>query len=246
MWALRTAQHFSWGKYRRPRGSYALVSSIFGGQLRSRTHRLHWRATHGNGAGIATSDPVGTQLQDYLLLDGLFSIPVVSATNANSGQVIYTGGINYISVLSAQSGVPLMGYATIRIGHATPSTSGMEHAVQGMAIDGNSNLWVSESANGGVLQIPESSATSNPVPATEFLHGTTGATGGGTVTATAPYGIGIDATGNVWMTNAGCTTTGCTPGNFTLTEIVGAGVPTITPVSAQITGGGDVGTKPTH
>ena len=78
------------------------------------------------------------------------------------------------------------------------------------------------------------SATANPVPATEFLHGATGATGGGTVTATTPYGIGIDATGNVWMTNAGCIATGCTPGNFTLTEIVGAGVPTITPVSAQI------------
>ena len=46
------------------------------------------------------------------------------------------------------------------------------------------------------------------------------------------------------MTNAGCNTTGCTPGNFTLTEIVGAAGPTITPVSAQITGGNLVGTRP--
>ena len=61
-----------------------------------------------------------------------------------------------------------------------------------------------------------------------------------------PYGIGVDATGNVWMSNAGCNVTGCTPGNFTLTEIVGAAAPTITPVSAQITSGNLVGTPPTH
>ena len=151
---------------------------------------------------------------------------MVSATNANSGQVTYTGGINYISVRSAPTtGSSTDGLCDYQDRTCHTINAGTKHALQGMAIDGNSNLWVSESANGGVLQIAESSATANPVPATEFLHGATGATGGGTVTATAPYGIGIDATGNVWMTNAGCNTTGCTPGNFTLTEIVGAGSP---------------------
>jgi hypothetical protein len=62
---------------------------------------------------------------------------------------------------------------------------------------------------------------------------------------TAPYGVGIDATGNVWVTNAGCSVNDCVPGTFTLTEIVGAGFPTITPVSAQITSGNLVGTEPT-
>ena len=236
---------FQLGEIPAARGSYALVSSIFGGSITFTYASASLAGDTGNGAGIAASDPVGTQFQDYLLLDGLFSIPVVSSTNGNSGQVTYTGGINYISVLSANAS-PVDGLCTYQDRTCHTINSGMEHGVQGMAIDGNSNLWVSESANGGVLQIAESSATSTPVPASEFLHGATGATGGGTVTATAPYGIGIDATGNVWMTNAGCNTTGCTPGNFTLTEIVGAGTPTITPVSAQITGGGDVGTKPTH
>lgn len=59
-----------------------------------------------------------------------------------------------------------------------------------------------------------------------------------------PYGIGVDVVGNVWVTNAGCNTTNCTPGPFTLTEIIGAGYPTITPVSAQITNGNLVGTEP--
>jgi len=81
----------------------------------------------------------------------------------------------------------------------------------------------------------------NNVPNNEFLHG---ASNGGT--ATAPFGIGVDAVGNVWVTNAGCNVANCTPGTFTLTEIVGAGYPTITPVSAQITNGNLVGTLPTN
>jgi hypothetical protein len=175
---------------------------------------------------------------------------IVAATGGNSGQVTYIGGINYIGVHSAPtagtSNDGLCAYSQGTCHNINISGAVTKHALQGMALDGDTNLWVSESANGGVLQIPEASATANPVPATEFLHGATGATGGGTATATTPYGIGIDATGNVWMTNAGCIATGCTPGNFTLTEIVGAGAPTITPVSAQITGTGGslVGTRP--
>jgi hypothetical protein len=55
----------------------------------------------------------------------------------------------------------------------------------------------------------------------------------------------VDVVGNVWVTNAGCAVNDCAPGSFTLTEIVGAGFPTITPVSAQITSGNLVGTEPT-
>ncbi len=178
----------------------------------------------------------------------------MSATNANSGQVINIGSaLSYISVRSAPtSGTSTDGLCDYETAACNTINAGTKHALQGMALDGNSNpnnsnLWVSESANGGVLQIPVGNATANPVVATEFLHGASGATGGGTATATTPYGIGIDATGNVWMTNAGCTTNGCTPGNFTLTEIVGAGGPTITPASAQITGRRNlVGTRPTN
>jgi hypothetical protein len=198
-----------------------------------------------NGAGIAASDPVNRQFQNYWLLTGLFALPILSATNANSGQVVFTGGTNWISVHSVPSGgTSADGLCTYETRTCNPINAGTQHALQGMAIDGNNNLWATESLIGGVLQIPVNNATENPVVAIELLHGATGATGGGTATATTPYGIGVDATGNVWMTNAGCIVSGCTPGNFTLTEIVGAAVPTITPVSAQITGGSLVGTKP--
>ena len=232
-----------------PRTGYSLVTAIGGGSIVFTHPSASLAGDSLDGAGIATADPGGTELEDWRLFLGLFAAPVLSATNANSGQVVYTTGINYISALSAPTtGGPTDGLCdyqnaacnTINVNGATT-----RHGPQGMAVDGNNILWVSESANGGVLQIPVSAATANPVIATELLHGATGATGGGTVTAIRPYGIGIDATGNVWMTNAGCNTTGCTPGGFTLTEIVGAATPTIAPASAQITSGTDlVGTEP--
>jgi hypothetical protein len=130
---------------------------------------------------------------------------------------------------------------------------GSSEAVEGMAIDGGKQLWLADSTSGAVLQIPVNNPTGTGsaiylnsngalnIPYNLLLHNSTN---GGT--ATMPYGIGVDVTGNVWVTNAGCNTTNCTPGTFTLTEIVGAGYPTITPVSAQITSSNLVGTEPTQ
>ena len=58
-----------------------------------------------------------------------------------------------------------MGYATYSAGdcnNINVSGAVTKHALQGMALDGNNNLWVSESANGGVLQIPESQRDGEP------------------------------------------------------------------------------------
>jgi hypothetical protein len=65
---------------------------------------------------------------------------------------------------------------------------------------------------------------------------------------TSPYAVAIDGSGNIWFANASCITTGtkeCTPTSFTLSEIIGAAGPTITPLSAQMVGNGSlVGTRP--
>jgi hypothetical protein len=172
--------------------------------------------------------------------------------NDDSGQVIYIGNDflavrSYSGVGNANDGLCIFS------GSCHNFRGGLQNTAKGMVIDGARNLWVAERAVGGVLQVPVNdpdasggaiyvNPNGNNVPNNEFLHGTDN---GGT--ATLPCGIGIDVTGNVWMTNAGCTTTGCTPGSFLLTEIIGAATPTITPISAQITSGTNlVGTEPTN
>jgi hypothetical protein len=64
---------------------------------------------------------------------------------------------------------------------------------------------------------------------------------------TIPYGVAIDQAGNVWTSNASCPANGlaCSATSFTLSELVGAAAPTITPLSMQL-GGAMAGTKPSE
>jgi streptogramin lyase len=207
-----------------------------------------------NGDAVTTTD-LGSGMVSLYVSSAPEVTTIVTSSGANSGQVINTGD-DYISVrtfvgiarANGKDGICI--YSTSKCYNIG---SGASNEIQGAAIDGGQNLWIAESGNGGILQIPVSNplgiagtryldpGTLSKVTATEFLHGP--GQGG---TAPTPYGIGVDATGNVWITNAGCNSTNCPPGSFTLTEIVGAGVPTITPVSAQIVGTNRVGTEPTN
>jgi len=206
-----------------------------------------------NSVAVSISNPTTTQMRDYHVTPGppTTTVTQIATANANGAQVIYTGNDD-IGVRSyagnAADGLCIFSRS------ACSNLQGAPHnAAQGIAIDGGKNLWIASSGDAGVFQVPVNNPAgaggaiylnsngANNVPNNEFLHG---ASDGGT--ATAPFGIGIDATGNVWVTNAGCNVANCTPGSFTLTELVGAGFPTITPVSAQITNGNLVGTEPTH
>jgi hypothetical protein len=200
---------------------------------------------------VAIDDPVTTAMRMYYVTTAPAETRIVNA-NANSGQAIFTGN-DYVQVRS-YAGNAKDGLCIFSTALCYSFRGGPTNVAEGIAIDGGKNLWIAESANAGILQVPvnnptgtdagiylNSSGASN-VPTNEFLHGSNN---GGT--ATAPYGVAVDATGNVWISNAGCNTNDCAPGSFTLTEIVGAGYPTINPVSAQITSGTNlVGTEPTQ
>lgn len=124
-----------------------------------------------------------------------------------------------------------------------------------LVIDGESSLWASAPAGPGVLQIPQYSTfapggtsylDTNFHPAraeaNELFHGT-----GNGGTMVLPAAIAVDVAGNVWVSNAGCTTTGCTPTQFVLSEVVGAAAPTITPLVNQIiTNSTLTGTEPVY
>jgi hypothetical protein len=205
-----------------------------------------------NGDAVTVVNPTTSQMRSYYVSSGGAVTDVVNS-NDDSGQVIFTGN-DYISVRSfsgaGNNNDALCIYSLARCFNLQGVT---KNTGEGIAIDGGKNLWVAESSDQAVIQVPvnnpggsggdiyTNSGGANNIPNNEFTHGTN--QGG---TATAPYGIGVDATGNVWVTNAGCNTNDCVPGSFTVTEIVGAGFPTITPVSAQITSGNLVGTEPNH
>ena len=205
-----------------------------------------------DGDAVTIEDPLTTRMQSYYVTAAPAKADIVDA-NDDSGQVIYTGNDNIAVRSYSGSGNNKDALCIYSQGRCFNLQGATRNTGEGLAIDGGKNLWVAESSDQAVIQVPVNSPTAtggaiylngngnNNIPNNEFLHGT-----GNGATATAPYGIGIDATGNVWVTNASCTTDLCIPGSFTLTEIVGAGFPTITPVSAQVTSGNLVGTEPTH
>ena len=107
-------------------------------------------------------------------------------------------------------------------------------APEGVATDGNNQLWVANSGNGSISTMGSVSSPATPTTYAQtatspYLHD---ATHGGTMTN--PFALAIDASGNVWTVSPGCvdsSTTPCTPGAMVLTEMVGAAGPSTTPLS---------------
>lgn len=99
---------------------------------------------------------------------------------------------------------------------------------EGIALDGDRNVWIANSGGSSVTTFLFSgSSTYTATSPNPYAHSTT---------MTAPYGIAIDRSGNVWVSNAGCvnnSATACTPGNYVLSELIGAAAPTLTPLSVQ-------------
>ena len=116
---------------------------------------------------------------------------------------------------------------------------------EGIAVDGDGTLWIANAGNASVSTLGYLRAHSNSIDYFQtspvaYVHDSNN---GGTMAA--PYGLAIDASGNVWVSNAGCVTMAvtCTLGSFVLSELVGAAAPTITPLAAQTVPGIE-GTRP--
>ncbi len=102
------------------------------------------------------------------------------------------------------------------------------NAPEGIALDGDANVWIANSGNSSVTTFAFSGSqtytATSPIP---YSH---------SATMPKPYGIAIDRSGNVWTSNAGCVTTtatACTPGSYVLSELIGAAAPTLTPLAVQ-------------
>jgi hypothetical protein len=96
-----------------------------------------------------------------------------------------------------------------------------------VAIDGSNRIWVTNANNS--ISVFDSSG--NPISASAYTGTTSGAA---SPPLNNPTAIAIDGSGNLWIANAG---------NNTVTEILGAATPTITPLAAGVAGN-DPATKP--
>ena len=87
-----------------------------------------------------------------------------------------------------------------------------------MAVDGLGNVWL---VNSGSNTVSEFLSNGRPQ---------SGGTGYGSSALTNPFRLALDRSGNVWVANLGSQTAG----QGTITEIVGAAAPVVTPVSIAI------------
>jgi hypothetical protein len=116
---------------------------------------------------------------------------------------------------------------------------------EGLATDGYGDEWNANAGNASVGTFYPTGNTSTPYEAAAnavpYLHGSANG-----ATMTTPYGVAIDGSGNLWVSNASCVTntaTLCTPTAFVLSELIGVAGPTITPLANQ-DGGVFAGTEP--
>ncbi len=121
-----------------------------------------------------------------------------------SGNVWVTNPPNSILSEFSKSGSPISGPS----GYTGGGLAGGRY----LAIDGASNVWVANAVD-SVTELANDGTPISP---------STGYTGGGLFSSA---GIAIDGSGNVWVANEGTST---------LTEIVGAAVPVVTPLATAL------------
>ena len=160
-------------------------------------------------------------------------------------QVSYNNNLNYQELVQAISSTNgLCDYAPGDSSSGECFTSPVAlYYPQGVAVDGLGNVWVANYGNGSVstLGYSYSSGTHTDFHATSTVPYLHGQNNGGTMIN--PIGIAIDNSGNVWLSNGCITATSCTPGAFTLSELVGAAAPTLTPLHNAIANN-TTGTRP--
>ncbi len=162
-------------------------------------------------------------------------------TYEDAGQVVFTGS-NFVGTRG--------GYSNPDDGICIWSAQGCfgmaNQAIRhpsGLALDGAGSLWMADQVGPTIQEIPltNGSYLNSSNQANNLIFNHDGNNGG---TLPSPTGIAVDGAGDVWVSNYGCYGDGCTPGSFTLSEIIGLAAPTITPISRQVVINDLAGTEP--
>jgi hypothetical protein len=216
------------------------------------------------GAGTAaTTNPAAegncdaTNISIGQILQSGMSSPVSIAFDSSNGawitDVIFGGegfdGLTYITAPNAASGA-IPSSATLINGVAssptiaTPTAGTTLNVPEWPEVDGNNHVWVSQNTSGSVVE-----ASVNTTGATPVI--TLMTPGQGSAIPGAAYGIGfvhsvlvakmlaIDPSGNVWVSNGNTNSYtnqsgGTTALDNSVTVIVGAAGPVVTPISLRL------------
>ncbi|HEY0307267.1 MAG TPA: hypothetical protein VGB94_03845 [Acidobacteriaceae bacterium] len=169
-----------------------------------------------------------------------------STSSTSSTPVPYTGGAfnlptsvavdhgNNVWVANGVGGSPVDGFITeLPSATSTPvkdtvANHGGINNPAGVAVDGAGNIWVASAGQTAAFTgqtVSELSLVGGALtafsPSNGFAH-----------TYTGPGSIAVDASGNVWVANAGGVATATVPGS--ITEILGAAVPVVTPIALGV------------
>ena len=271
--------------------NYGLISQYAGGTDTPLSQNEQATAISGATVGAGTAGATGNCGATTANVGATFSAymanPFDLAVDRNNGVWITNqyntstksgfDGLTYISAATAASGlIPSSHYVVNGVLPSSATASTPTDGISGTtltapakaAIDGNNNVWVTNSNNNSIAEAYYNStsgtinfftpgAGTNPVinsgtGAKQFGNNTSGAYGIGFIHQMAtPIGVAVDASGNVWVVNqsnngsiAYTTSNGSRIyTGFSTTVIVGAAGPVITPKALAVKYG-KIGQKP--
>jgi hypothetical protein len=166
--------------------------------------------TSGNGS-VTELAPTGSALSPASgFTGGGLSTPTCIAINS-SGNVWVGNAPNIFGATHSTPGVTELNPTGSALSPVNGFTGGGLNGPFDIAIDGSGNVWV----------VNFQSFISELNPTGSALSPASGFTGGG---LSSPWSIAIDGSGNVWVANL----------YNSVTEVIGAAAPTVTPMVAQI------------
>ena len=170
--------------------------------------------------------------------NGLDAQPTYTTITGGTGSVPALGNAYGLAVGLGGTNIWIPNSTLNTVSELTSTTTGSSfgsaaafNSPYGIAVDGAGHLWVtnrntaaiSELDNSGNILSPQTSGTT-PVNVLGFAHSS----------FSAPWGVGIDPSGNVWVANNADNSAGTVIGG--VVELVGAGAPTVTPVAQALYG----------
>jgi hypothetical protein len=213
------------------------------------------------GSSAGTNAATGAGLAINQIFSAAMSYPYGVAIDKNNGVWIVDAGysssslqgfngLTYLQAPTAGSGnIPNSAYI---VNGAALSPTGTLNQGQTqrestyIGVDGNNNVWAANQAFGTVAEASVNTTT-NPITIT-YLTPSSGE--GFAHTIATAYGLAIDPSGNVWITNTNSSTANYTSAQgpvvatgFSMTVIVGAAGPVVTPL-AQAVQSNMLGQKP--